>query len=297
MYAQFFGNYLLERNAVTRKQLIDAMKQMASEEVKLGALAIHEGYMTASEVDNIVIMQTHQDKRFGELAIKEGYLTPEQVSELLKKQPPSFLLLGQILVERGIINNSELENLIVDYESYNELSDFDFSDETMENINHIIDSFLVDTKQTLSKPELSFLHLLFNNLLRFIGDDFTPVAPTPCREYPTTYCVSQKVLGEFSVKTYLDMPKDAAIAFACRYAGESFIEFDEYVQASLDDFLNLHNGLFLVNMSNDMGIELQLEPPMEETGGLLSFKEGAFLFPILYPFGMIYFIFEVCKND
>ena len=57
MYAQFFGNYLLERNAVTREQLIDAMKQMASEEVKLGALAIHEGYMTASEVDNIVIME------------------------------------------------------------------------------------------------------------------------------------------------------------------------------------------------------------------------------------------------
>ena len=93
------------------------------------------------------------------------------------------------------------------------------------------------------------------------------------------------------------MPKEAAIAFACRYAGESFSEFDEYVQASLDDFLNLHNGLFLVNMSNDMGVELQLEPPMEETGGLLSFKEGTFLFPILYPFGMIYFIFEVCKND
>ena len=64
--------------------------------------------MTASEVDNVIIEQTHQDKKFGELTIEMGYLTNEQVKNLLNVQSPDFLLLGQILLDDGVINNSTL---------------------------------------------------------------------------------------------------------------------------------------------------------------------------------------------
>ena len=82
MYTQFFGNYLLEKDIITTEQLLDALQEQSKVHLKLGTLAIHEGYMTAGEVDNIIIMQTHQDKKFGELAIEEGYLTEEQVNAL-----------------------------------------------------------------------------------------------------------------------------------------------------------------------------------------------------------------------
>lgn len=297
MYAQFFGNYLLSRNAVTKDQLIRAMQQKSCEHIKLGTLAIHAGYMTAKEVDQIVIMQTHQDKRFGELAISEGYLTELQVAELLKEQSPDFLLLGQVLVDEGIIDNQQLQSLIVDYQSENELYDFDYSAETKETISRLVENFFVVTERTLTSFELSFLHLLFNNLIRFIGDDFTPVGPSVCTEYPTNYCVSQQISGEFSMKVYIDMTETASIQFASRYVGETFTEFDEYVQASLDDFLNLHNGLFNVNISNDRSIELKLEPPVQETNELLTFHTETYLLPIVYPFGTIHFIFEIVKTE
>ena len=54
-----------------REQLIEAMRKNL--EHGLGTLAIHAGYMTASEQPRDV--QTHEDKRFGEIAINEGYLT------------------------------------------------------------------------------------------------------------------------------------------------------------------------------------------------------------------------------
>ena len=73
MYAQFFGNYLLSQEAVTKDQLIQALQKMSSTQIKLGTLAIHAGYMTASEVDRIIIEQTRQNRRFGELAVSEGY--------------------------------------------------------------------------------------------------------------------------------------------------------------------------------------------------------------------------------
>ena len=59
MYTQFFGNFLLSRGVVTSEQLINAIKEESTTHIKLGTLAIHAGYMTASEADNIIIMQTN----------------------------------------------------------------------------------------------------------------------------------------------------------------------------------------------------------------------------------------------
>lgn len=293
MYAQFFGNYLLSRDIVTRDQLLAAMQKASSTKIKIGTLAIHAGYMTANEVDRVVIQQTHQDKRFGELAISEGYLTEMQVTELLKEQSPDFLLLGQALMEDGILDNQKLQDLIIGYQSDNELDAFNYSNETLSNIDRMVENFFVLAERSLSSYEINFFHLLLNNLIRFIGDDFTLVPPSQCREYPTNYCVSQKITGDFSVRTYLDIPETACVDFASRYVGENFTEFDEYVQSSLEDFLNLHNGLFLVNVSNERSVELALEPPVVEKDELLSFDRESYLLPIVFPFGTIHFIFEL----
>lgn len=298
MYAQFFGNYLLSREAITKEQLVTAMQQKSSEQIKLGTLAIHAGYMTASEVEQVIIEQTHQDKRFGELAIQEGYLTEQQMTELLKSQSPDFLLLGQVLVDNGYLSRQQLQDLIIDYESEDEFYEdsLDYSNETQESIQRMMMKLFILVERPLSSYELSFFHLLFNNLIRFIGDDFMPVAPSHWREYPVNYCISQQIDGDFAMKIYIDMTQDVAVEFASRYVDDEFSEFDEYVQSSLEDFLNLHNGLFLVNMSNDFSLELQLGPPVAETAELLIFDNESYLLPIVFPFGTIHFIFEMIKT-
>lgn len=292
MYAQFFGTFLLSHNVITKEQLISALAKKASAHLKIGTLAIHKGYMSASEVDRIIILQTHKDCRFGELAVSEGYLTEEQVLELAKIQSQDFLLLGQILVQDGLISNSQLEMLINEYESENELNDLDYCNEKKEDLDLIISHFLRVFNRPLSEYELSYIRLLFNNLIRFIGEDFTPVTPIACSEYPVNYCVSQVTDGSFTFKTYIDMPKDVCITFASRYVRDNFTEFDEYVQASMEDFLNLHNGLYNVNISNTFGTELSLNPPEIADEKLLTLKEGSYLIPIIYPFGTIHFLFE-----
>lgn len=297
MYAQFFGNFLLSKGVVTREQLIEALQKKSSTQIKLGTLAIHAGYMTATEVDRIIIEQTHQDKRFGELAVSEGYLTEMQVTELLKSQQPDFLLLGQALVEDGTINNQQLQDLIVDYQSMNELEEFNYTDETIDSINRLVENFFILAERPLSSYEVSFFHLLLNNLLRFIGDDFTLVSPSQITEYPINYCVSQQISGDFSIRVYLDMTEDVGIEFASRYVNDTFTEFDEYVQSSLEDFLNLHNGLFNVNVSNDNSVELSLDPPRVETDELLVFEGETFMLPLVFSFGTVYLLFEIFKSE
>jgi CheY-specific phosphatase CheX len=86
------------------------------------------------------------------------------------------------------------------------------------------------------------------------------------------------------------MEPDTAIAFAGRYAKMDFNEFNEYVKASLEDFINLHNGLFSVNMSNTYSKEAELDPPEHTEEKSLKLSDDAFIVPIIYPFGTVYFI-------
>ena len=175
MYAQFFGNYLLSRGVITGEQLIDAIQKKSVSHVKLGTLAMHAGYMTANEVDQIIIMQTHQDARFGELAVKEGYLTEAQVTELLKAQNPDFLQLGQTLIDEGIIDNQQLQALMIDYESENEIYEGDYSNETIASINHLVENFFVICPVFNRLCFFRFLFIILSHdkfLLSFFIDSF-----------------------------------------------------------------------------------------------------------------------------
>lgn len=295
MYTQFFGNFLLDRNIVTPEQLIKAIEKESTSRIKLGTLAMYHNLMTANEIDDIVIAQTHEDKQFGELAVERNYLSEAQVNELLSEQSPDYLLLGQVLIEEGIITNSDLENLIIDYESEHEIYDLDLQLDQKEQVIRLIHHYCDFSDVADAAPYESYLTLLFNNLIRFIGSDFTPLAPIRCDEFPTQFAIQQKIHGKFNMASVIDMDRAMAIEFASRYAMDTFDAFDEYVQASLEDFLNLHNGLFTVNMSNNNAVELQLDPPQVHESDLLSFEADAvtILFPVLYPFGTVNFILSV----
>ena len=67
---------------------------------------------------------------------------------------------------------------------------------------------------------------------------------------------------------------------------------DEYVQASLGDFLNLQNGLFIVNVSNTSNTELTLGAPEHITVSPIQFSGRTLHIPVLYTFGTIDFYME-----
>lgn len=297
MYTQFFGNYLLANGYVTQEQLFSAMRRQADKHIKLGTIAMHAGYMTASEVDTVYIRQTHEDRKFGELAIEEGFLSNKQTIELLRLQVPDFLGLGQVFLDDGILTNTEFENILADYRSQNELVDLDMLIEEPEAITKLFENFLIVAETPITHNGHMFTELLFNNFVRFVGEDYTPITVEELTEFPAECCVKQEIKGNYSIVTYLAMDEETAIAFASRYAEENFEAYDEYVQASLEDFLNLHNGLFIVNVSNDSSTELSIGTPEHVEEPLLLFDHVTYHFPILYTFGTVHFLIEAVKLD
>lgn len=294
MYAQFFGNFLLSHELITTEQLLEAMERKKANRPRLGTLAMHAEYLSASEVEHIHIMQTHKNKKFGELAVELGLLSQEQVDELVALQVPDYLAFGQALIDMGVIDIYEWERLVADYISETEINDLDFDEVARERINSMFYGFIKNRdNKPIDEYKSTYTTLLFNNLIRFVGDDFTPLRGEDFPEYPTEFCISQEIHGKCHIKLYIDMPKETCIEFASRYVGDEFNEFDEYVEASVMDFANLHNGLFCVNESNTDNVELTLDPPQIEESPLLVFDQPSTLMPVIYPFGTINFIFEV----
>lgn len=295
MYTQFFGNYLLNKHRITPEQLMNAIQDKKNIHLRLGVLAIHGGYMTAEEVEHVHIKQTHLDKRFGEIAIDEGFLTNAQLDVLLNTQIPDYLLLSQSLVNKGYLSMEEFQASMIEYQSHYELTALDFSNEQSTKVNSLIREFFEfdNIADDLTEMLYCYITLLFNNIIRFVGEDFTPFPIVKIGAYPITWCVSQKITGDFQLHTAMDMDESTLLSFASRYVGEEFYVNDEYVKSSMEDFMNLHNGLFAVNISNSNSKELNLQPPLTENDVLFVPEAPIFYIPIQFTFGTVNFMFVI----
>ena len=293
MYNQYFGNYLFSNGYITKEQLLSALTRQAKSMMHVSTLALYAGYMSAQEIQHVIDLQDEEGKKFSEAAIKYGYLTHDQVMELLNHKAPDFLLLGQILVTDGIFSYEELENILTDYRSQTEFLDLELNEENRNDFHRLVEDFSIVSEAAIPDFGKSYLKLLFNNFVRYIGDDFTTLPPSFCTEFASECCVSQVIEGSYVVNTYLNMDESTAISFAERYSGEPYSEVDEYVVASIEDMLNLHNGLFIVNASNDSTNELSIGVIEHHPNTIINFEGATYLFPICYPFGIIYFIMEI----
>lgn len=293
MFTQFFGNYLLNEKLVSPEQLVEALQEKKNTRLKLGVLAINAGYMNASQVEKVHMEQTRKDKRFGDLAVELGFMTDSQVDELLGTQKVGYLLLGQALVDKGYMDNAQFESAINAYKAMYSLTDKDIANGETSKMDELISS-LCDFSST-SNEELytEFVTLLFNNLVRFIGDDFTPLEPlSVIKKTDNVYQTTQGITGPFTADTSIVADEDVLIAFASRYADEELTSLDEYVTAAACDFINLHNGLFTVNVSNSKELELKLTPPYTENG-IKDTDKKLFVLPICYPFGTVSFTITI----
>lgn len=290
MFAQFFGSYLLNKGLVTGAQLAKALEEKKNTKTRLGVLAINAGYMTAGQVEFIHQVQSTVDKRIGDIAVEMGFITPEQVDELLSKQPQDYLVLGQTLVNNGVLTNAQFESALNDYKSFNALSESDLNGDKTDKLDKIIADFYKIEGERASRYT-SYLTLLLKNLIRFVGDDYTPMNAQSINRAEYENTVSQKIIGDTDNSyTAICCSTDVYIKFAERFSEEKLDTADDFVNATVGEFLNLHNGLYIVNQSNDFGNELSLDPQEFVYNKAIEFDKTAIDVPLAFSFGTVHFI-------
>lgn len=291
MFTRFFGNYLLRKQLISPEALSEALEIQQNTRLKLGVLAINAGYMTAEQVEKAHDQQQREDKRIGDVMVEMGFLTAEQVEELFKTQPAGYLLLGQALVDKGHMTNAQFEEALNSYKEENHISDSDFDDVNETAAQSMIDKFYNFSSSSSAVYMTKYVSVLFKNLIRFIGGDFTPMAVRSISGDDLDDVISQKISGNVNALTVVTADSDMAmIKFASRFSKEHLLANDEYTQSCVSEFLNLHNGLFAVNVSNNAGVELQLEPQAYNDHINAADYENSCVIPIFFSFGTVNFI-------
>lgn len=286
MFSAFFGNYLLNIGLVKPKQLSQILEKQSKTRLKLGMLAINSGYLNAEKVNELHELQASKDMRFGDLAISKGYLTSEQLDELLKQQKLEHLILAQTLIDDDIMTMDVFESAIATYKEAHQLSDEQFEALKENNVEMIVHAFIAFEGAESSKIYSDYVALFLKNIIRFIDSNIRIDRVEKVDALTYDHLVRQSILGDPNLFTAIGANEKAFIALASKYAEEDFDAIDDYPIDAVGEFLNLHNGLFTVNMSNT-GVELKLDIQSYIESPTLNPSNQLYMVPIYTSIGTI----------
>lgn len=117
MSIKFFGQFLLERNAISARNLLDAIRFQESRNLKFGEYALSKGYLTREQIDRLRNEQKQKDLLIGELAVELGILTDEQVEEILTMQKNDHVCIGEAIVAKGFLDQATVDRELEAYKA------------------------------------------------------------------------------------------------------------------------------------------------------------------------------------
>lgn len=249
MFSAFFGNYLLNKGLISQEHLTELLNNQKAKRLKLGLLAINAHYMTAEQVEYVHQLQAQRDRKFGQIAIIELFLTPTQLERLLKQQKSEHLILSQALLDAGYMDLAMFEKELDNYKKEYEITDQQFESLKNGEIEHVIGAFL-NFEDTAPKEIFEqYIILFYRNLIRFIDRIVHVGSAQRLNNKKYDFMVSQNILSGDSYITGIAGDAEVLKVLAGIYAEETFEKMDDYAIDACGEYLNLHNGLFLVNQS------------------------------------------------
>lgn len=247
MFTQLFGKYLIEENVILAEDNRAIHEEMNQTRVKLGTIAIADGILSLSQVEEINHLQTQRDKRFGDLAIELGYIDEACLDEMLSKQGSASMKYYQILNEKKGIPMEEIEAHVKGFQKHYGFTDNELEAIKLDDYGTLISFFALVRDKLIT----DLAGLVMRNLTRFVSSDFYFGRMKRCTEYSYSIIAGQKTYGSNAI--YLgfaatDEP-DGIIELAKGYARGVTISGSEEVYDALCEFANLNNGLLASELS------------------------------------------------
>ena len=128
---------------------------------------------------------------------------------------------------------------------------------------------------------------LANNLKTYVSNEFEVLDESSINSIPESCRACQNFLGEYSAISGVYGNQDVLKTFSTLYA--KFDVEDEIVDEILADFINLHNGLVAVKLSNSNNTECTLTVPAMPPDESTHLYKNTYTIRIKFEFGDVYF--------
>ncbi|MBO4902611.1 MAG: hypothetical protein J5518_07450 [Lachnospiraceae bacterium] len=165
----------------------------------------------------------------------------------------------------------------------------DMTEQTNEILSH---SNFEKIAPKLSDFVQEYIKKLILDLVTYVNADISVGEIETVSEYYAKKELSQEITGVPSAYSAMDAAEDALISFAADYSKMEVNEYDILVREALLDFLNLHNGLFVVQLSKLNICELSLAVPKQNGAFLMTSPATGEItvIPVTFPYGTIRFL-------
>lgn len=254
---QFFGEYLVARDLITREALADALGYQRSVNLPIGFFALQQGKLSELQVLRIHSEQRQSDRKFGEIAVEKGFLSADDLEALLEGQAEVRVYLGEALVGRGHLTRTQLDEALAAFHT-----------EQIDAERRVHELLQREPERDLFRVCLDLTVRMLLRMARVVGKVRSAERnPGPVPEGCHTF--RQSVNGDKAFKVALSLQEplllSVATALLASVMEEPPREVDEFVLDAGREFLNICVGHVCTQLALD---ELKLMPEPPEAGGL-----------------------------
>lgn len=258
MFSQLFGHYLIDKRIITPDEYRATIENQLKVRVKLGTIAIAEGLLTEEQVDDINRLQMQQDKRFGDIAVEKGLLTDDQISALLAKQGNPYMQFVESITQSAGLSAGVIEKTLAVYQKENGFTDRDMEALKNDDIGALIPVFAKSDNPLVTE----IAGLVIKNVNRFITRDYYIGHISKAKSLSYHCLAGQRITGSGTYYAALAASADdeAFQLVAGRFSGVKAARGSADSFDGVCEFINVNDGLFASDQSENSGREFELEP-------------------------------------
>ncbi len=165
------------------------------------------------------------------------------------------------------------------------------------SVTKILEASNFGSISNMSEFVKTYIEKLVYNISMYVDPDFSLGSIEILNDFNGKRELSQAITGVPSAFSCVEGRDDALVGFAERYSHLGITSFDVLAREAILDFLNLHNGLFVVMLSKNNICELSLDAPRQN--GNFSLDRAVYksitVIPVMFSYGTVKFF--LCETS
>lgn len=238
MANRYFFQYLLNEGVLSSADVCALMPRVCNAKPTLQVMALSSGLVTSGQIADVRLANTRE---FLDYAKDKNLLAESQTVSLMSAPPSRDACLAQLLLDDNRLDWDGLEKYLVTYREKIGKEDPVFS-VVMER-----DSDGNSTGKF--KLFASYISMFVKSVHRFADSDAVILKEIP-EPMEKGYFVSQSLSGGVILAAGVEAKEKEFLALGKRFSGEPLSEVDDLAFDCVAEFLNVLNGIHIVNLSN-----------------------------------------------
>ncbi|MEI6207751.1 MAG: chemotaxis protein CheX [Desulfuromonadales bacterium] len=250
MAVKFFGQFLVEKNIVTRDDLIKAIDLQDKKNLKLGEMAVFMGYITQTDIERAHNAQMSKDMKLGDLLVEMGYLTLTQLNDVITRQKNSHLYIGEALIQVGALAADKLPQHLSDFKA-----------DQAQYVSHGIELPITIANNTIWEMTAD---LTYKMITRVLDLQFRPGKCSLITTIETNFMVAaMDFSGDVEARYLISVSSGLQKIIARSILHEESVENEpsEVLEDTVMEFVNVVCGNVAAKASQ-MGVIMNINPPV-----------------------------------